>query len=250
MSSSSRRLAVSSNARAGGLRNAQFPRILVLSLQVVWLLLLSSSVMPQATALRGLKKSNVDNNKDKKKGDKEKMGMGMDMGMMNKDDKGDDDETEEEIGRALCPEKDNPCVHGDCEPISIAPQNGSGFDFRCFCHPGYVGQFCEVEDPCLNDPCLNGGICDSIADNDGTYTCDCGPAFVGNDCELPNPCYNANPCMNGGECFVSFHALVYGVPRTTCQCLEGYSGKFCGTSAFEVEEEKVFKSSGALNAGH
>lgn len=63
--------------------------------------------------------------------------------------------------------------------------------FTCKCPAGYMGQFCEVRDPCTPCPCSNGGICTAYG---SSYTCSCPPGFSGQNCEIQDIC-SQNPCI-------------------------------------------------------
>ena len=60
---------------------------------------------------------------------------------------------------------------------------------------------CDTKfDPCLNNPCYNGGTC-MISDSIDGFNCSCVTGFQGNRCKDDvNECLE-NPCMNGGTCF-------------------------------------------------
>lgn len=54
--------------------------------------------------------------------------------------------------------------------------------YRCRCHYGYSGRFCEKFDACLDNPCENRGVCLSNGSTDSshrTYKCLCPPHFTG-----------------------------------------------------------------------
>ncbi|MBT6431849.1 MAG: hypothetical protein HOK28_02080 [Deltaproteobacteria bacterium] len=85
--------------------------------------------------------------------------------------------------------------------------------------------------PCLDNPCVNGGIC--VNDTPDTYTCDCPPAFTGELCETPagdepqNPdpeeelsACETNPCQNGATCTEVDNDY-------ECACLPGFMGATC-----------------------
>ena len=45
--------------------------------------------------------------------------------------------------------------------------------------------------PCIDDPCVNGGMCNSI---DGKFVCECPYAHFGARCEHTNLCVMTSPC--------------------------------------------------------
>jgi hypothetical protein len=138
---------------------------------------------------------------------------------------GDDEDTDEGIEYSQLDEvcDPNPCVNGDCSRLST-PEGDDEAD--CSCYPGYVGTLCEISDPCLNDPCQNGGSCNSMRRN-GDYSCDCGREFKGDHCEYVDPCFPDNPCRNGGICVIWLDVIEDGIPAVDCSCAEGYEGKHC-----------------------
>jgi EGF-like domain len=122
----------------------------------------------------------------------------------------------------------HPCVMGDC--ISVSSPDGDEDEALCSCQPGYVGEFCERSDPCLDSPCENDSTCNSLGRNDGKYICECPKEYVGKHCQYEDPCFPENPCLNGGTCVVLLGSIVDGVPKVDCACAEGFSGKDCGTA--------------------
>ncbi|XP_068705343.1 fibropellin-1-like isoform X2 [Montipora foliosa] len=78
----------------------------------------------------------------------------------------------------------------------------------------------EDPNPCLSNPCQNGGTCVTIDINGGkAYLCECPEGFKGINCEqaVCTPGY----CLNGGIC-----KPVNKQP--TCICQAGYTGPRCG----------------------
>ncbi|CAF4325962.1 unnamed protein product, partial [Rotaria sp. Silwood2] len=80
---------------------------------------------------------------------------------------------------------------------------------------------------CRNNPCVNGGSCQSVPG--GGFRCICRTGFTGNFCELSistsggstsTACRN-NPCVNGASC--------ENVPGGgfRCICRAGFTGVFC-----------------------
>ena len=47
-----------------------------------------------------------------------------------------------------------PCISGTCETITSPP------GFKCRCAIGYMGDRCELFDPCTIKPCENSGVCE------------------------------------------------------------------------------------------
>ncbi|KAG7344460.1 EGF-like domain containing protein [Nitzschia inconspicua] len=119
----------------------------------------------------------------------------------------------------------NPCIMGDCATIS-SPEGED--EAVCSCHPGYVGEFCGVIDPCLDLPCENGSTCNSLGRSDGQYTCFCLSGFVGENCQYEDPCIPTDPCMNGGTCVALLETIVNGIPQVNCSCADGFEGTYCG----------------------
>lgn len=59
-------------------------------------------------------------------------------------------------------------------------KNGKCVDGDCVCEAGWVGEGCDVEDPCLNADCGN-GTC--ALDAFLNRTCNCDPGWVGQNCK-------------------------------------------------------------------
>ncbi|ELU17940.1 hypothetical protein CAPTEDRAFT_148381 [Capitella teleta] len=80
-----------------------------------------------------------------------------------------------------------------------------------------------VADPCLPNPCLNGGVCTGDGD---TFTCTCQPGYEGDTCGTDiNEC-DPNPCNNGGTCTDELNDF-------SCVCPTGFTGSTCS----EVTDE-------------
>lgn len=88
----------------------------------------------------------------------------------------------------------------------------------CLCEPGYRGDYCEAEfDNCDPDPCLNGGVC---FDGDDSAFCMCPEGWDGATCEHDHDDCADDPCLNGGVCSDGFMSR-------TCACSPGFSGERC-----------------------
>ncbi|XP_033126861.1 fibropellin-1-like [Anneissia japonica] len=101
------------------------------------------------------------------------------------------------------------------EELCIGPQNNT-----------------QPADPCLSDPCRNGGTCMSYGE---IFYCECAHGFIGDICELefgftPSIC-TASTCLNGGTCEEADF-----LPR--CICPEGFIGQQC-----ETDEDSGLQSS-------
>uniref|UniRef100_A0A7N6AEQ0 Protein eyes shut homolog n=1 Tax=Anabas testudineus TaxID=64144 RepID=A0A7N6AEQ0_ANATE len=136
--------------------------------------------------------------------------------------------------------------------------------YRCRCHYGYSGRFCEKFDACLDNPCENRGVCLSNGSTDPshrTYKCLCPPHFTGVNCSevvgkenCDRICENGscvqvsptsfrcicdtgvsgkklfsscdpNPCRNGGVCERSPEGIV-------CRCPEKFGGLYCDSHVY------------------
>jgi hypothetical protein len=107
---------------------------------------------------------------------------------------------------------------------------GEGAVFRCECGGSFVGDRCEEERPCTEQPCQNGGVCsDWTTDKTiekpkdggvGGFYCQCQAGWEGTACggEV-DECISA-PCLHGGAC-------EDGVNGYTCECTEHAAGENC-----------------------
>ena len=79
---------------------------------------------------------------------------------------------------------DNPCQNdGTCFVVrtsdSVGPvSTNTSLGFQCICPLGWSGRLCERDiDDCLEQPCLNGALCEDRPHM--RYFCHCPPGFVG-----------------------------------------------------------------------
>ncbi|GIX94303.1 hypothetical protein CEXT_391971 [Caerostris extrusa] len=100
----------------------------------------------------------------------------------------------------------HPCQNsGTCE--NVAPDQ-----YRCVCS--------QVDNPCMINPCLNGGTCSEL---NSTSSCECTPGWTGAHCEINiNEC-ESSPCSNGGTCVdlvkwlsLHLHTRMEGIFRKNC----------------------------------
>jgi protocadherin Fat 4 len=76
---------------------------------------------------------------------------------------------------------------------------------------------------CDNNPCRNGGSCQTTLE--GGFFCLCRPGYRGMQCELVTESCKPNPCMNGGSC-ISLK------PDYRCSCQTNFYGLHCEKSTF------------------
>jgi hypothetical protein len=92
----------------------------------------------------------------------------------------------------------------------------------CYCREGFWGAQCEnYDNPCLTNPCQNGGRCKVITQTSGVALddrywardCDCKYPYYGVNCEskadLWSTCMGDNPCKNGGTCLRNGYQTAY-----------------------------------------
>ncbi|XP_070602369.1 neurocan core protein [Erythrolamprus reginae] len=133
--------------------------------------------------------------------------------------------TEREVEAKMDQEGYIPSVAGDFLPMEA--DSGSGEEKEDA--PGFKGihnvvwiqemndSLLAETDPCDNDPCLHGGICQSSGN---LSSCHCLPGFTGENCEIDIDDCLSNPCQNGGTCIDEINAFV-------CLCLPSYGGSLC-----------------------
>lgn len=89
------------------------------------------------------------------------------------------------------------------------------------CSGAYVGERCQLPNPCLSSPCKNAGTCTAVVRGSTVdYTCACRLGFTDELCLTPrdNVCLS-NPCRNGGTCDL------LTLSEYKCRCPPGWSGE-------------------------
>jgi hypothetical protein len=81
----------------------------------------------------------------------------------------------------------------------------------------------KLENPCNTAPCLNGGVCTPVNDEDLLYKCTCPSGCNGKRCESCKNGCSTNTCQNNGICQIN----LLGFPF--CVCANGYTGIYCQT---------------------
>lgn len=88
---------------------------------------------------------------------------------------------------------------------------------------GFGGKKCEIEDPCGNNTCQNGGTCQPTSRlQNESFFCVCLPQYAGSNCEIENECFK-NPCKNKGSCILSIDG------EAKCICTQDHTGQYCET---------------------
>uniref|UniRef100_A0A8C6QHG6 Neurogenic locus notch homolog protein 3 n=1 Tax=Nannospalax galili TaxID=1026970 RepID=A0A8C6QHG6_NANGA len=123
-----------------------------------------------------------------------------------------------------------PCLDGSpCANGGRCTQQPSR-EVACLCLPGWVGERCQLEDPCHSGPCAGRGVCQSsVVAGTARFSCRCPRGFRGPDCSLPDPCLSS-PCAHGARCSVGSDG------RFVCSCPSGFQGRSCRS---DVDECRV-----------
>ena len=118
-------------------------------------------------------------------------------------------------------------------------KTGHNDHFRC--RRGFIGQYCEFQDPCLYRSCNeeNGhGHCEPVKSSYGQKyeaKCHCEIGYGGLNCEKITRCQTTvsgrPPCENGGQC------RTHPNQEYSCECTDSFTGKFvhlsCNTVNFK-----------------
>ena len=110
---------------------------------------------------------------------------------------------------------DATCVQRDDDRLS-----------SCVCSKNYVGERCEIYDPCHENLCSPlYSTCQEKKGSQG-YECICETGYMGEFCEtkISETCYLENQCKNNGQCVDSYDN---GNLKYECKCTNEFSGKNC-----------------------
>ena len=87
----------------------------------------------------------------------------------------------------------NPCLNG-----GVCIFNPPAY-FQCKCTDNFIGPNCERLNPCMNNTCLNNGVCRIDIDTND-YVCTCLDNYMGRNCQECKPQFAGpfcNQCANG-----------------------------------------------------
>jgi len=88
---------------------------------------------------------------------------------------------------AGCSGDPKPCEVGPSYPClndGVCEEDGAGF--TCHCPSGFMGERCELVDPCSPNPCEHGGRCEREP-----FRCDCQAPYTGEFCATSPACQNS-----------------------------------------------------------
>ena len=135
--------------------------------------------------------------------------------------------------RQLCPKSCNCCPGGNknyltcdnlvrnCNSGQCVPVGYFGVQsVQCYCPSNKGGAYCQQNNACQYNPCLNGGYCTPLYETASKYKCQCPIGYTGSNCEIATPRCNIN-CYNGGTCQIGANNL------PCCTCASYYTGAFC-----------------------
>ena len=88
---------------------------------------------------------------------------------------------------------------------------------KCDCERGWMGEFCEIGDPCINtdvNPCHNNAVCVTTPEDAPFYECQCLDGFVGDRCQFREQCDlekgdSGGVCLNDGVCRTFIQHEIY-----------------------------------------
>ena len=134
-----------------------------------------------------------------------------------------------------CQVYNDPCLNSPCPALATCVRQVSPFQcsYRCVCPDNTIPPYClpqtttttlptTLSDPCMPNPCMNGGIC--CRTGLYGYNCQCSSCYSGPNCQFYNdPCAN-NPCPTLATCvkIISPFQCTY-----KCICPENTVPPFC-----------------------
>ena len=87
---------------------------------------------------------------------------------------------------------------------------------KCDCERGWIGEFCEIRDPCVDSeigPCQNNAVCVTTPEDAPFYECQCLDGFVGDRCQFREQCgvedAGGGVCLNDGVCRTFIQHEIY-----------------------------------------
>ncbi|XP_078075229.1 LOW QUALITY PROTEIN: uncharacterized protein LOC144497660 [Mustelus asterias] len=118
-----------------------------------------------------------------------------------------------------CRENINDCTETSCAHGATCHDKVA--NFVCECPPGKKGLFCQLDDPCVSNPCHENAVCE-MNPLTGQAMCQCPMGFTGLSCrqDIDECSMDANPCELNGRC-------ENNVGSFECRCLAGYTGARC-----------------------
>ncbi|XP_052789096.1 protein crumbs-like isoform X2 [Mya arenaria] len=140
------------------------------------------------------------------------------------------------------------CDTPKCDVISC--QNGgncqivnNGLNWKCACPTYYGGVKCEIEGPCVRNPCHNNqstGCTQNITTTPHTYQCTCKAGWTGQNCSEDIDECVSSPCRNGGTCNNNPGSYM-------CACANGYTDSTCQTDIDECASSPCLNDGTCLN---
>ncbi|GCC16737.1 hypothetical protein chiPu_0022445, partial [Chiloscyllium punctatum] len=79
-----------------------------------------------------------------------------------------------------CGENINDCTETSCAHGATCHDKVA--NFVCQCPPGRKGLFCQLDDPCINNPCHANAVCE-MNPLTGEAMCECPLGFTGQSCK-------------------------------------------------------------------
>ncbi len=111
------------------------------------------------------------------------------------------------------------CSFGTCLPITLYQRVST---VQCLCQADYGGYYCQQKNFCSSfNPCMNGGTCSPLYDDDAMYRCTCPFGYTGRHCQTNTIGCSSITCFNGGQCLINSNGSPY------CSCPLEYSGLRC-----------------------